>query len=99
MLQREITALFMSVKNHKFDGHFTKNYRTFEETGSKLLMDLDSFDCQKNPTKRQWRSICIAALQQLLDYIANQVHANGKVCSECELSGTKWEKRFLGNSV
>ncbi len=91
-IKEEIDGLIKEVESYDFkDGHFTKQYRTFQGLCDKLLQQLDSLNHENNEDKKKRRGELIQEIQQVIAVINRKVHEDGKCCQDCELYGTMWQ--------
>lgn len=91
-IQLEIDDLKEAVTVYMSNGHFTKDYRTFEATCLKLQQTVDNYNHQKDPVTRKWQRQAVRHIHNILEILSQKVHQDGKCCKDCELYGTKWQQ-------
>jgi hypothetical protein len=81
-----ITAKIDEVERNveSFEGfHFTKVYRTLHGDFTKLQIDLDNLDWNKNEGFRHLRNVQSLRIDKLADWLNSKTHA--RTCPLCEV--------------
>lgn len=67
------------------DGHFTKQYRTFQGHCGKIQTDLDGVDVLGRDDLKDLRKDVLETIDNMIKALQKKVHKDGKPCPNCQV--------------